>query len=215
MRRHHALFIAVALAVGTFSGSGFQAYAQPKLPLQPQTASTPVAYRIDPTHAQVRMTWNHLGLSNPGATFEQVEGVLMIDEANPSRSTVEVRIPVSSLDSGVAQMDAEFQTEKFFDAARYPNITFRSRSVEFIGLGRSFKVTGDLTVRNVTRQVVLDAKLNGAGEHPMLKTPAAGFSATTRLKRSDFGLTIALPMVSDEIDVQITIEAMVPQAGSQ
>lgn len=168
-------------------------------------------YRIDPSHAQVRMTWNHLGLSNPGATFEDVQGVVRINQANPAASSVSVTIPVRGLDSGVPALDTEFQSDKFFDAARHPAITFVSNQVRTVGLGRRFQVAGDLTVRGVTRPVVLDAVLNGAGTHPMTGTQTAGFSATTRIKRSDFGLNVALPMVSDDVDVEITLEVNVPK----
>ena len=207
--------VAVALQV---LGAAAPAVAMPATPAQAAVAATALpasgAYRIDPTHAQVRMNWNHLGLSNPGAVFETVEGVIRIDEAHPERSSVSVRIPVSGVDTGVPQLDADFLTDKFFDAARHPDITFQSRSVERVGLGRAFKVQGDLTVRGVTRPVTLDAVLNGAGPHPMTGAPAVGFAATTVLKRSDFGLTVALPMVSDEIKVEITLEAVADQAGA-
>lgn len=207
--------VAVALQV---LGAAAPAVAMPATPAQAAVAATALpasgAYRIDPTHAQVRMNWNHLGLSNPGAVFETVEGVIRIDEAHPERSSVSVRIPVSGVDTGVPQLDADFLTDKFFDAARHPDITFQSRSVERVGLGRAFKVHGDLTVRGVTRPVTLDAALNGAGTHPMTGAPAVGFAATAVLKRSDFGLTVALPMVSDEIKVEITLEAVADQAAA-
>lgn len=182
------------------------ALAQP-MPIPTVEASAPVAYRIDPTHAQVRINWNHMGLSRPGATFEAIEGTIRIDAANPVNSSVSVSIPVSGADTGVAALDAMFQSEAFFDAANHPTITFESREVRFTGLGNRFEVEGDLTVRGVTRPVVLDAILNGSGVHPMSGAPVVGFSATTTLRRSDYGLDVALPMVGDEIDVQITFEA--------
>ncbi len=208
--------VAVAALALQLLGAAAPAVALPTPPVQAAVSATALpasgAYKIDPAHAQVRMSWNHLGLSNPGAVFETVEGVIRIDEANPERSSVSVRLPVSGVDTGVPQLDADFLTDKFFDADRHPDITFQSRSVERVGLGRAFKVQGDLTVRGVTRPVTLDAVLNGAGRHPMTGAPAVGFAATTVLKRSDFGLTVALPMVSDEIKVEITLEAVADQA---
>jgi polyisoprenoid-binding protein YceI len=120
---------------------------------------------------------------------------------------VSVRIPVASVDTGVPALDAEFQSAAFFDAAAHPQITFESRVVRFTGLGNTFEVEGDLTVRGVTRPVILQARLNGSGVHPMTGAPVVGFAASTRIKRSDYGLEVALPMVSDDIDVQITLEA--------
>ena len=168
-----------------------------------------VAYRIDPSHAQVRVTWNHMGLSRPGGIFETIEGVIRIDTTNPANSSVSVTIPVADADTGVPALDTLFQSADFFDAAHHPTITFISREVRFTGLGNRFQVEGDLTVRGVTHPVLLDAILNGSGPHPMGGAPIVGFSATTTLRRSDFGLAAALPVVSDEIDVQINVEAVV------
>lgn len=198
-----ALAGALALSLG---GAGLT----PAL-AQPAPAAVEAAgvrdYAIDPTHAQVRISWNHMGLSNPGATFETVQGVIRIDPGNPAASRVSVRIPVAGVDSGVPALDEHFQSADFFDAANHPDVTFESTAVRFTGLGNAFEVDGDLTIRGVTRPVTLQARLNGTGIHPMTQAPVVGFAATTRIQRSDFGLEVALPMVSDDIDVQITLEA--------
>ena len=207
MITRHAAIAATALSL--LMAAPVAVAAQPAPIAAPAEAAGPVAYRIDPTHAQVRINWNHMGLSRPGATFEIVEGVIRIDAAQPANSSVSVTIPVAGADTGVAALDAIFQSADFFDAARHPTITFESREVRFTGLGNQFEVEGDLTVRGVTRPVVLDAVLNGSGVHPMTGAPVVGFSAPTTLRRSDFGLEVALPVVSDEIDVQITVEAAV------
>ena len=205
MKTRHAVLAAALLSLLTAAPVATSAQSQP-ITASAQAAG-PVAYRIDPTHAQARITWNHMGLSRPGATFETIEGVIRIDAANPANSSVSVTNPVSGADTGVPALDAMFQGADFFDAERHPNITFVSREVRFTGLGNRFEVDGDLTVRGVTRPVTLDAVLNGSGPNPMTGAPSVGFSASTTLKRSDFGLGVALPMVGDEIDVQITVEA--------
>ena len=205
MKTRHAVLAAALLSLLTAAPVATSAQSQP-ITASAQAAG-PVAYRIDPTHAQARITWNHMGLSRPGATFETIEGVIRIDAANPANSSVSVTIPVSGADTGVPALDAMFQGADFFDAERHPNIIFVSREVRFTGLGNRFEVDGDLTVRGVTRPVTLDAVLNGSGPNPMTGAPSVGFSASTTLKRSDFGLGVALPMVGDEIDVQITVEA--------
>jgi len=197
--------LAAALAL-SLSGAGLTLALAQSAPAAIEAAGAR-DYAIDPTHAQVRMSWNHMGLSNPGATFETVQGVIRIDPGNPAASRVSVRIPVSSVDSGVPVLDAMFQGADFFDAAAHPDIAFESRAVRFTGLGNAFEVDGDLTVRGVTRPVTLQARLNGSGVHPMTGAPVVGFAAETRIKRSDYGLEVALPMVSDDIDVQITLEA--------
>jgi polyisoprenoid-binding protein YceI len=98
---------------------------------------------------------------------------------------------------------------RFFEADKYPTMTFKSTKVDVVSAGQ-LKVTGDLTLHGVTKSVVLDAKVNKTGPHPMLRRPAAGFSATTRIKRSDFGMTQMIPMIGDEIDIRIEAEGTVP-----
>jgi polyisoprenoid-binding protein YceI len=208
MKHTSPILRAVAAGVLALSLSGAAlapALAQPA-PAAIEAGGTQ-AYAIDPTHTQVRITWNHMGLSNPGATFEAVEGTLHIDPSDPSASRVSVRIPVASADTGVPALDAMFQNEAFFDAANHPDITFESTAVRFTGLGNAFEVDGDLTIRGVTQTVTLQARLNGTGVHPMTGAPVVGFAASTRVNRSDFGLEVALPMVGDDIEVSITVEA--------
>lgn len=180
------------------------------------TASAkPVTYTIDPTHTQVDYRWNHLGLSNPAASVDAVSGTLIWDGEDPSKSSVQVSMPVNSIRTRVPVLDAEFQSEKFFNAAQHPVITFRSTRVERVGISSAFRIQGDLTAHGVTRPVVLDATLNGEAQHPMFKAPAIGFDATTTIKRSDYGLSVALPMVSDEVEVRITVEALEADAAKK
>ena len=167
-----------------------------------------VAYTLDPGHTQVDFRWSHMGLSTPAASFDQVEGTLKWDARNPTRSSVTVTMPLAGLDTRVPALDAHLKAPDFFDAARYPNVTFRSTSVERGKRAGEFRIHGILTVKDTSRPVVLDARLNGAKEHPMMKAPAVGFDATTRIKRSDFGLGAMVPMVSDAIDIRITTEAI-------
>lgn len=172
--------------------------------------AAPITYKLDPTHTDVLFTWNHLGFSNPTGHFGQIEGTLVYDEADPTRSSVEVTLPLAGLDTHVAKLDDHLKKDEFLDAAKYPTITFKSTKVEVAGGGK-LKVTGDLTLRGVTKPVVLDAKLNGAGPHPMKKVPAIGFDATTTIKRSEFGIDAYVPNISDELKVSITTEALGPK----
>ena len=168
--------------------------------------AAPVDYKIDPTHTATVFSWNHLGFSTPSANFTDIQGVIKVDNTQPANSSVEVAIPLSSINSSVAALDKEFQAEAWFNAAKYPNITFKSTKVETKDK-KHFKITGDLTVKGITKPVVLYAVLNGQGKHPMLKVPAIGFNATTSFNRSDFGLGSYVPMVGDKITVNITTEA--------
>ncbi|AZC04540.1 polyisoprenoid-binding protein [Acinetobacter nosocomialis] len=167
------------------------------------TLAAPVDYKIDPTHTATVFSWNHFGFSTPSANFSDIQGVIKVDNAKPANSSVNVTIPLSSVNTNVPALDKEFQQEAWFNAAKYPNITFKSTKVETKDK-KHFKITGDLTVKGVTKPVVLDAVLNKQGEHPMAKVPAIGFNATTSFNRSDFGLGNYVPNVGDKITVNIT-----------
>lgn len=163
-------------------------------------------YDIDPTHTQVQFTYNHMGFSNITGRFDQVQGDFMFDVADPTQSSVSITIPVTSISTGVAKLDEHLLKDEFFDATQFPTATFTSTGVTAAGEGK-LAVAGDLTIHGVTRPVVLDVTINGTGEHPMRKLPAAGFDASTRIKRSDFGVGAYVPAVGDEVTISITVEA--------
>lgn len=168
--------------------------------------AAPVTYKIDPAHTATLFSWNHFGFSTPTANFSNIQGKINIDEQKPAQSSVEVTIPVSSVNTNVTALNEEFQTQDWFNAGQYPNITFKSTNVETKDK-KHFKITGDLTVKGVTKPVVLNAVLNKQGTHPMTKAPTIGFNATTSFNRSTFGIGKYVPNVSDKITVNITTEA--------
>ncbi len=163
-------------------------------------------YKIDPTHTMTLFSWSHFGFSNPTANFNDVQGVIKVDEQNPEKSSVNVTIPVKSVDSHVSALDKEFLTEGWFNEAKFPTITFKSTKVETTDK-KHFKILGDLTVKGITKPVTLNAVLNQQGKHPMTKKQTVGFNASTTFKRSDFDLGNYAPAVSDEVTVNITTEA--------
>ena len=165
-----------------------------------------VTYKLDPSHTMVLASWNHFGFSNPTANFGQVDGTLVYDAKDVSKSKVDVTLPLAGLDTFVPKLDEHLKSADFFDAAKFPVITFRSTKVEAAGKDK-LKITGDLTVKGVTKSVVLDAHLNKIGEHPLMKVPTVGFDATTTIKRSEFGVGAYVPNVGDEITLRITTEA--------
>ncbi|WP_168377643.1 YceI family protein [Acinetobacter cumulans] len=168
----------------------------------------PVAYQIDPTHTATVFTWNHFGFSTPSANFSDIQGTINVDNAKPANSSVNVTIPLSSLNTNVKALDDHLKTADFFNAEKYPNITFKSTKVQAISKTK-YKITGDLTVKNVTKPVVLDAVLNKQAVHPMTKAETIGFNATTSFDRSAFGVGAYVPNVGDKITVNITTEASV------
>ena len=169
-------------------------------------AAEGVSYEIDPAHTVVLATWSHLGYSHPSANFAGATGTIRYDAQSPADSSVQVTIPMGSLDTFVPQLDEHLKGPDFFDVASFPEAGFTSTSVRDKGEGR-LEVAGNLTVRGKTRPVVLDVVLNKAAPHPMGSAPTIGFDATATLKRSDFGIDTGVPMVGDEIALRITTEA--------
>jgi polyisoprenoid-binding protein YceI len=186
----------LAAALLAFAGSVFAA---------------PVTYKIDPNHTDVLAQWSHFGFSNPSAHFGKADGTIVYDSENVSASSVQVTLPLSGLNSFVADFDAHLRSGDFFDAEKFPAATFKSTKVESAGKGK-LKVTGNLTIKDITKPVVLDVTLNKAGEQPMAKRAAIGFDATATVSRTAFGVGKYVPNVSDEVKLRITTEALVPKA---
>ena len=162
---------------------------------------------IDPTHTSVIATWNHFGFSNPTASFSDVSGTISYDDDAPAKSSVNVTIPVKTVDTKVEALTEEFLNEAdYFDVAQYPTATFKSTKVTPKG-DNKYDVAGDLTIKGVTKSVVFNAVLNKQGEHPMSKKPAIGFDASTVIKRTEFNMGKYAPYVSDEVTLTITTEA--------
>ncbi len=141
--------------------------------------------------------------------FKFPDPPLNVDNAKPANSSVDVTIPLSSLNTNVKALDEHLKTADFFNAEKYPNITFKSTKVQALGKNK-YKITGNLTIKDVTKPVVLDAVLNKQGVHPMTKAESIGFNATTSFNRSAFGVGAYVPNVGDKITVNITTEASVP-----
>jgi polyisoprenoid-binding protein YceI len=164
-------------------------------------------YTFEPEHTQGVLTWNHLGFANPTAQFNTVEGTLEFDQADPTRSSVMVTIPLASMSTGVPDLNEDFRSADFFDFAKFPSATFKSSRVEKGAGAGALKVLGELSVHGVTKPVTLDVTVNKIGTNPRNNVPTVGFEASAKLKRSDFGLGLYVPQVSDEIRIHITAEA--------
>ena len=195
------------------------AEAAPAAPAPTAEAAAPVVtvasgtYQIDPAHTMVLAQWNHMGFSNPTANFDDASGSIVWNAEDPSKSSVEVVLPMTSIRSFSDDFDKHLASADFFDTAKFPEARFKSTSVT-PGADNHYTVVGDLTLKGVTKPVTLEVTVNGAGEHPMMKQPAVGFDATGTIKRSDFGLGAYAPAVSDEVKLRITTEALVPKAGA-
>ena len=169
--------------------------------------AAPEAYVLDAGHSQIVFDYNHLGFSTGTGMFSGFEGAIQFDQEDPANSSVEVSFPVRSMYTGWEARFEHFMSADFFGAAEDEMVTFKSTSIEVTG-DKTAKITGDLTLNEVTKSVVLDATLNQAADHPMEGKPWAGFDATITLLRSDYNVGLFAPFVSDEVNVKISIEAM-------
>ena len=172
-------------------------------------------WQVDAAHSAVNLTVRHMVISKVRGHFTKWNATLALDPADLARSSVEVEIESASISTGVADRDAHLRSPDFLDAQKYPALRYRSRRVEVISKDR-LRVVGDLTIRDVTREVPLDVEVGGQGKDPWGNT-RVGFTATASLNRKEFGLTWnqALEtggmLVGDEIKVAIDLE-LVKQA---
>jgi polyisoprenoid-binding protein YceI len=158
-------------------------------------------YSVDPDHTQVVWTVDHMGVTPLTGMFGRMTGTLVLDPAKPSAAKLDVEIPLTGLTTATEGFGKHLRTADFFDAEKFPTGRFVSTSVQ--AKGSEAVITGDLTLHGVTKPVTLKAKFFGAGPNPMTKALNIGFTATARIKRSDYGLGYAVPVVADEVDLKI------------
>jgi polyisoprenoid-binding protein YceI len=177
--------------------------------LAPQTQTT---WNIDPAHTEVGFSVKHLMISTVRGRFGDVRGTITFDESDLTGAAVEAEIATASIDTRQEQRDAHLRSADFFEVEKYPTITFRSRRVERIK-GERYRIAGDLTIRDVTREVVLEGTDEGRGRDPWGGERLA-FSAATTIDRRTFGLTWnqALEtggvLVSNEIKISLDVQAV-------
>ena len=169
----------------------------------PPAAVQPGTYAIEASHARVLFAVNHLGFSTWYGDFSHASGTLVLDQKTPSNSHVEVSVPTASVSTTNAVLDGELKSPDWFDAAKFPTITFKSTKVTATAANR-VEVLGELTLHGVTRPVTLTATFNAAGANPMNKAYTAGFEVTGKIKRSDFGVSRYVPAVGDEVTLIIS-----------
>ena len=168
-------------------------------------------WTIDPSHTTVEFVAKHMMITTVKGRFAELTGIIVADETNIADSSVEATLQAASLDTRSEQRDAHLRSPDFLDVEQYPEVTFKSTAIS--GTKASFKVTGDLTIRGVTRPITLDASFEGEGKDPWGGTRAS-FSAHGKFDRRDFGLTwnVALEtggiLVSNEVKINIEAQAV-------
>jgi len=162
-------------------------------------------WQLDPAHSSAQFAVRHLGVSTVRGAFTKVSGTVLYDAANLSRSSIQTTIDATSVDTRVDMRDNDLRSPNYLDVKKYPTIMFQSKKVEVFGAGK-LKVTGDLTIHGVTKEVVLDVD----GPSAPIKDPwgnqRMGASATTKINRMDFGVAGAPGMVGDDISITLDLE---------
>lgn len=166
--------------------------------------AAPEAYVLDPSHSQILFSYNHLGFSTSYGLFSGFDGKISYDAAAPADSSVEVAFPVKSMLTGWQARFDHFMSPDFFDAADDEMVSFKSTAIEVTG-EKTAKITGDLTLNGVTKPVTLDTTFYGAAKLPqqMGGGEGIGFEAKATIKRSEFGISNGIPLVSDEVQLNI------------
>ena len=162
-------------------------------------------FDIDPVHSGIAFYIDHLGFSKVIGVAQEFSDVFEFDATKPEGSSLDVKVAVGSISTNNKQRDGDIQGADWFNATEFPEITF---------VGKEFKKTsdttgqiiGDLTIAGVTKSAALDVKFNKEGQNPWDKSHVVGFSATTKVKRSDFGMKAALGMIGDEVELVIQVE---------
>lgn len=162
-------------------------------------------WKVDPAHSAAQFSVRHMGISTVRGAFTKVSGSVQYDPADPTKTTIEATIEAASVDTRVEMRDDDLRSPNFFDSAKYPTLTFKSKRVEVAGAGK-LRVTGDLTIHGVTKEVVLDVD----GPSAEVKDPRGrlhvGASASTKVNRQDFGVSGAGTMVGDDVPIVIDLE---------
>lgn len=169
-----------------------------------------MSWKIDTAHSEINFTVRHMMISNVRGSFEKFEGAVVFDEANPANTQVDIQIDAASINTREAQRDGHLRSPDFLNVEQYPYLTFKSSRTEVLDQTRA-RLYGDLTIRGVTRPVVLDVEYAGMSKSPW-GTTSAGFTAATRINRKDWDLSwnVALEtggwLVGEEIKIELELE---------
>jgi polyisoprenoid-binding protein YceI len=175
------------------------------------------SWNIDAAHSQITFTVRHMVFAKVRGKFGKWTGTLQLDPADLGKSQVEVTIDAGSVDTSDAQRDGHLKSPDFFDVAKFPALTFKSKSVQTRGADKA-RITGDLTLHGVTKEIALDAELSGRGKDPW-GNERVGFSATAAVDRTEFGLNFNQVLetggvlVGNKVDIDIDLQAIKAKAA--
>ena len=192
-------FLAAGLALASLCGPALAQQGASHEPSQVQAGR----YVVEPQHTQIGFGVSHMGFTTYYGRFSGASGTLELTPDNPAGSRLSVSVPTASVDTTSEKLDGELKGDQWFDAAKYPTISFVSTRIEPSGRGAA-KVTGDLTMHGVTRPVTFDAKFVGAGVNPIDRKYTVGFAITGMVSRSEFGVKTNVPLIGDEVAITIS-----------
>ena len=203
MKRISALaaFLVLAGAAGSAPRPAAAQDAPPALTKDPGQVKAG-RYRLDPAHGKITWSISHLGFSTYYGQFTEVSGDLVLDPAEPGKSTLSVKIGTGSANGLNDRLNAHLKTPDFLDVEKFPEATFVSQSIEPTG-PTTARVNGTLTLRGVSKPVSFDATFNQAGVNPVDKKYSVGFDGWTVIKRSEFGVNAFLPLLGDEVALRL------------
>jgi polyisoprenoid-binding protein YceI len=167
-------------------------------------------WQLDKAHSDIHFSVRHMMISTVRGRFEQFDGTFEVNEADPTQSKIEVVIQAASINTKEPQRDADLKSPNFLDVEKYPTLTFKSTRIEKIDDAQA-RMIGDLTIKDITKEVVLDVEYAGQAKSPW-GTVSAGFTATTKIDRKDWGLTYNAVLetggvlVGDEVKINIELE---------
>jgi polyisoprenoid-binding protein YceI len=163
------------------------------------------SFKVDPVHSSVIFSTRHNGVTDFYGAFKEVSGVVTFDSADPSKSSVELTIPVESVDTRNEKRDQHLKSPDFFNAKQFPTVTFKSTKI--VGSGDTYKVSGDLTVHGVTKPIIVDFKKGPAGKGGKGEIRGGGETRFT-IKRSDFDMKFMIGPVGDDVNIIVSLEGV-------
>jgi len=192
---------AAAITFGTLHAQGGPPTPPPP-PSHDAAKVTGGTYKADPFHSQVMYSYGHLGFTTNMGLLSGANGTLTLDPKAPNNAKLSIDVPVNTIHTTIAKLDEELVSPMFFDAAKFPNAHFESTSVT--ANGNSATINGDLTIHGVTKPATINATFVAVGSSMMTKKEYISFNGTAKIKRSEFGVGMGVPMVGDDVNLTIT-----------
>lgn len=206
--RSRSTILAAIVAVSLTGVAVAQGDAITQQPAQVRSGS----YVLDPAHGKITWSVSHMGFSTYLGQFSDVSATLDLDSANPAKSRLDASVRMDSVGTFSDGLDQHLKTADFFDTAKFPTASFRATSIRRTD-ANSADITGNLTLRGVTKPIVIQADFNQAGVNPVSKLYTVGFDGEAKIKRSDFGISYGLPMLGDEVTLHLEAEFVAKPKG--